>query len=126
MDFKIITVLLQKGVFAFSLTSMGYVIFIVPAEEFFLYSSITDKLTLMGILEQNEGLVSGKINGVSSVSVITTAEKDSCVPVITALWQRTDHLVPVTPIFVIPLNASFFETLWAQYRTLIKYNWKGF
>ena len=43
-------------------------------------------LTLMCILEQNEGLVSGKINGVSSVSIITTAEKDSCVPVITALW----------------------------------------
>ena len=86
MDFKIITVLLQKGVFAFSLTNTGWVIFIVPAEEFFLYFSISDMLTLICILEQNEGLVSGKINGVSSVSVITTAEKDSCVPVITALW----------------------------------------
>lgn len=74
MDYEIITVLLQKGVFVFRLTNVGFVIFIVKAEEFFLYFSITDKLTLMGVLEQNEGLVSGKINGVSSVSVITTAE----------------------------------------------------
>ena len=126
MDFKIITVLFQKGVFACRLTNMGSVIFIVPAEESFLYFSVTDKLTLMGILEQNEGLASGKINDVSSVSINATAEKDSCVPVITALRQCTGDPVPVTPIFVVPLNASFFETLWAQYRTLIKYNWKGF
>ena len=90
-------VLFQKGVFAFRLTSMGYVIFIVPVEESFLYFSISDILTLMCILEQNEGLASGKINGVRSVSIITTAEKDSCVAAITALWQRTDDLVPVTP-----------------------------
>ena len=54
---------------------MGFAIFIVPAEVFFLYFSIIDKLTLMGIiLEQNEGRVSGKNYGISSVSITPTAE----------------------------------------------------
>ena len=75
MEFKIITAQLQKWVFALRLTNMAYEIFIVPIEEFFPYFSIIDRLTLMGIkLEQNEGLVSGKINGVSSVSITPTAE----------------------------------------------------
>ena len=75
MDFKIIMCLRQNGVFASDLSSMGFVIFIVPVEKFFLYFSIIDKLTLMGvILEQNEGRVSGKINGISSVSITPTAE----------------------------------------------------
>ena len=87
MDFKIIIALLQKGVFASIPTIMGFVIFIVPAEEFFLYFGIIDILTLMAIrLEQNEGLVSRKINGVSSESIVTTAEEDFCVRVINAVW----------------------------------------
>ena len=73
--------------FAFIVSNMGFAIFIVPAEVFFLYVSIIDHLTLMGImLEQNEWRVSGKINDISSVSIIPTEEEDSCVPVIKAVW----------------------------------------
>ena len=66
---------------------MGYDIFIVPAEKFFLDFGIIDHLTLMGImLEQNEGRVRGKINDISCVSIIPTAEEYFCVLVINAVW----------------------------------------
>ena len=61
-------------------------------------------------LKQNEGLVSGKINGISSESIISTAKKDFCIVSINAVWPLTGDSVLIIAIFVVPLNVSVPES----------------
>lgn len=76
---------LQKGVFQSGL-SMRRIVFAVPMKEFLSLVCTIHILTQMGTrLEQNKGSVSGKINGISSVSIVPAAVIDFCVPVIKAI-----------------------------------------
>lgn len=85
----------------------------VPLEKFLAHAHPLDVLALVRIrLEQHEGCVSGKHDGVCSVSVCATAVLNQRVVSVFTIWHRISIAVVIVWIFIVPPYISFRETCW--------------
>ena len=121
VNFQIIVFVFQIGMFSFKFCYISRIILIVPVKKFVPHVNSVHNLTFMTItLKQYEGGVSGEIDGIGGVAIVTTAVLDSSVSIIKPIWQRSGFIVFVIIIFIVPLDVSRAKTWVVQYITLGK------
>jgi len=85
-------------------------IFTVPLKELFSHFHVMNVLALIAELQQDEGRLVGKSDGIAGEPVWAAAEVHFGVSSILALRKRPTVLVSTTAVLVIPLDPSYCET----------------